>query len=129
MSQLESRRHEVERGAMPARAEQHAWECPLAASWLILPASSGGLGGADERFDHGVKNDQAIGGAESGFHGALGMRHEAGDVAFAVADAGDVVHRAVGIASAVIGAIRRCVAEDDLASLFKLGERGFIAGV
>src|SRR5260370_7074430 len=49
-------------------------------------SSSCGLCGANERFDHGTENDQAISGSESGFHGALGMGHQACDVAFANAD-------------------------------------------
>ena len=54
--------------------------------------SRGGLCGADERFDHGAENNQAVGGVEGGFDGALGMRHKPGDVALAVADARDVGH-------------------------------------
>src|SRR5712692_2017243 len=61
------------------------------------PGSSRCLCGTDERFDHRSENYQAIGGAHGILHSALGMRHEAGDVAFAVADARDVGHRAVGI--------------------------------
>src|SRR5260370_14778526 len=101
-------------------------------------SSSCGLCGANERFDHGTENDQAISGAESGFHGALGMGHQACDVAFAVADSSDIVNCAVGIAGGVsfflggrstADAIRRCVAEDDLAILLEFGGRVFVAGV
>src|SRR5216684_328568 len=74
---------------------------PLQNKFPAPGSSSGCLGSADERFDHGVENDQAIRGAESGFHDALGMGHQSRDVALAVADAGDVGHRAVGIAGGV----------------------------
>src|SRR5260221_471936 len=57
------------------------------------------------------------------------MRHEASDVAFAIADAGDVVHRAVWIACGVIGSVGRCVAEKNLAILFEVGDVGFVGGV
>src|SRR5216683_5387066 len=101
-------------------------------------SSSCGLCGTDERFDHGTQNDQAVGRAESGFRGALGMGHEAGDVAFAVADARDIVNCAVGIAGVVsfLGSrkatdrtVGRGVAEDHLLIFLEFGERGFVAGV
>src|SRR5258708_6232016 len=114
------------------------WRAPLQNKFPGPGSSSCGLCGANERFDHRTENDQAISGAESGFHGALGMGHEAGDVAFAVADSSDIVNCAVGITSVVSflgsrkatdGTVGRCVAEDDLAILFEFGERGFVAGV
>src|SRR5215471_1664045 len=64
-------------------------------------ALSCGLGGADERLDHGAENHQAVGGAEGDFRSALRMRHEAGDVALAAADSGNVAHGAVGIACGI----------------------------
>src|SRR5437867_4419811 len=81
---------------------------------------------ADECFDHRAKNDQAIGGTEGQFGGALGMRHQAGDVALAVADAGDVMHCAVGIASVIVGAVGSGVAENYLAILFERRESVFV---
>src|SRR5216684_7934354 len=92
-------------------------------------SSSCGLCSANERFDHRTENDQAISGAESGFHGALGMGHEAGDVAFAVADARDIVQGTVGIARRVVCSVRRGVAENDLTIFLEFGEHGFVAGV
>src|SRR6266568_2404787 len=101
-------------------------------------SSSCGLCGANERFDHGAEYYETLGGTECRFHGAFGMGHEAGDVAFTIANAGDVGHRAVGIASGVsffLGgrragdAIRRGVAEDDLAILFEFGERRIVNSV
>src|SRR5205807_8563823 len=53
--------------------------------------SSGSLCGADQGFDHGFEDDEAVSGIERRLDGALGMRHEAGHVAFTIADAGDVV--------------------------------------
>src|SRR5260370_35639346 len=92
-------------------------------------SSSRGLCGANERFDHRTENDQAISGAEGGFHGARGLGHEAGDVAFAVADARDIVQGTVRIACRVVCSVRRGVAENDLMVFLKFGERGFVAGV
>src|SRR5467141_2784501 len=66
------------------------------------------------------------------------MRHEASDVALAIANAGDIVNCSIGIAGVVspwcgreatYGAIRRRVAEYYLAIVFKLRECGFIAVV
>src|SRR5258707_325999 len=104
---------------------QHA--APLQRKFHALCSSSGGLCGADERFDHGAENDQAIGGAESEFHGALGMGHQTGNVAFAVADSGDIVNRAVGIAGVVIRTVGRSVAEYNLTILFEFGHGSFVA--
>src|ERR1700756_2863309 len=81
---------------------------------------------AHERFDHGAKNDQAIARAESQFRGALGMRHQAGDVAFAAADAGDVMHRAIGIAGVIVRAVGRSVPKNHLAILFESCESIFV---
>jgi hypothetical protein len=55
------------------------------------------------------------------------VRHEAGYVAFAIADAGDVVHGAVGIAGVVVFAVGRGIAEKNLVIFFERGERGFVA--
>ena len=66
---------------------------------------------------------QAVGRAGQRVDGVLGMRHQADDVAALVADAGDVVERAVGV-------VARCVAEDDPALGLELGEhlrRGEVA--
>src|SRR5258708_8193480 len=92
-------------------------------------SSSGGLCGANERFDHGTQNDQAISGAESGFHGAVGMGHETGDVALAVANSSDIVKGTVRIACRIVCSVRRGVAENDLTIFLEFGERGFVAGV
>src|SRR4029077_705418 len=87
------------------------------------------LGRADERFDHGAENGQAVSGAECRFHSALGMRHESSDVALAVADSGDIVNCTVGIAGVVVGAVRSGVAEDHLAIFFEVRKRLFVAVV
>ncbi len=57
------------------------------------------------------------------------MRHQSGDVAFAIANAGDVVHRTVGIAGSVIRSVRRRVTKDDLAIFLEVRERCFIARI
>src|SRR5271168_897725 len=67
--------------------------------------SCGGLSGADQRFDHTAENDQAVGGAEGRFDGAFRMRHKAGDVSFAIADTGDVVHGPIWISCHIIFAV------------------------
>src|SRR5262249_43103502 len=63
------------------------------------------------------------------FHGALRVRHQAGDVAFAVTDTGDVVHRAVRIAGGIIGSKGIRVVKQDLAVALQLGEGGGVDGV
>src|SRR6266705_2709213 len=64
------------------------------------------------------------------------MGHEAGDVALAVADSGDIVYCAVGIAGVVSflgsrkatdGTVGSCVAENHLAVLLEVGNRSFVA--
>jgi len=67
--------------------------------------------------------------SSAGFDGALGMRHQTGDIAFATADASDVVHRAIGISCCVIGSVGRRVAEKNLFVLFEVGDVGFVGGV
>ncbi|OLC85595.1 MAG: hypothetical protein AUH88_06255 [Acidobacteria bacterium 13_1_40CM_4_61_5] len=57
------------------------------------------------------------------------MRHEASNVALAVANAGDIVHRAVGIARGIAGSICRGVTENYLSVLLELLERGFVCRV
>src|SRR5712671_2567458 len=85
------------------------------------------LGGADERFDHRTKYDQAVDGAESGFHGALGMGRESGDVAFAIADPSNVANRAVRVPCVIVGTVGGRVAENHLAILLKVRKSGFVA--
>src|SRR6266852_1278093 len=55
---------------------QHA--APLQENSAVSEKSSGGLGRADQCLDHRAENYQPIGGVQRGFHGALGMRHQAG---------------------------------------------------
>jgi len=50
-----------------------------------------------ERGENAFENPFAVVAAEQRFAGAFGMRHQAGHVALLVADAGDVLQRAVGI--------------------------------
>src|SRR5579884_837498 len=78
---------------------------------------------ANQRFDHGLENNQPVSGAEGKLDSAFGMRHEAGDVALGIADAGNMVHGAVWISGGVIGSVRCCVTEENLAIPFKLGQR------
>src|ERR1700687_2281996 len=94
---------------------------------MFVLLSSGRPCGADERFNNETENDQAIVGAQRRFHGALGMGHESSDVAFAVADSGNIVNCAVGIAGAVVGTVGRRIAENHLAVFFELSDRGFVA--
>src|SRR6476659_8368495 len=54
------------------------------------------------------------------------MWHEAGDVAFAIADAGDVVHGAVWITGSVVGSLRSGVVKENLTVFLQLGERGIV---
>src|SRR5690242_2689103 len=62
------------------------------------------------------KHAGAVGRAKAGMDGALGMWHQAEHVARAVADAGDGVHRAIGVGTGV--------AEDDLVVGAQVVQRG-----
>ena len=66
-------------------------------------------------FHHRAKNLRAIGAAESRFTSAIGMRHEAEDVAVAIADAGNVFDRAIRICSREYTTRRVGVAQENLA--------------
>jgi len=50
-----------------------------------------------KRLDHRRQHDAAIGAAERELRGALRMRHQADDIALAIADAGNAVERSVRI--------------------------------
>src|SRR5215472_9206613 len=56
------------------------------------------------------------------------MGHQAGDVPFAVRDASDVVHRAVGSAGVIVRTIGRRIAKNDLAILLEFRERRLVHG-
>src|SRR5512134_2436701 len=62
---------------------------------------------------YGGEQDEAVGAAEHRLAGALRMRHEPDDVAFFVADAGDVVDGAVRVRQISDVPLRVAVAEDD----------------
>src|ERR1700680_3251914 len=111
------------------RSKQAEQGASLRENSTVQEASSGGPRRAGQGFGHGAQNDQAIGGIEGRFHGALRVRHQARDVALAVADAGNVVERAIRIARGVICALWSCIAEQNLAILFEIGERCFIGVV
>src|SRR6202011_3597291 len=57
------------------------------------------------------------------------MRHHAHDVAFAIANAGDSVERAVGIRRRIEAAVGRAITENDLAVLLEIGKSGGVADV
>ena len=84
---------------------------------IAVAARPGRPSCVDDRFEQ----HQAVGAAERRLAGALGMRHQADDVARLVADAGDVVRREpFGFAASVDLAVRVAVAEDDPAGRFEL---------
>src|ERR1700738_3830822 len=66
---------------------------------------------ANQSFDHRLENHEAIRGVQCRFDRPPRGRHQAGQITFAVANAGDVIHRAVGISARVIRTVRRRVAE------------------
>ena len=70
---------------------------------------------AAQGVDHGAEEDAAVGAAgQLGLHGVLRVRHHAEHVARLVADAGDVVERAVGVGALGPLAGGVDVAHDDL---------------
>src|SRR5258708_23456429 len=57
------------------------------------------------------------------------MGHQAGHVAFAIANACNIVERAIGIARGVIRAVWSRITEKDLSIVFKVSKRGFVGAV
>src|SRR5579872_98690 len=80
-------------------------------------------------FDHGAEDDEAVGGTEGGFDGALRMRHHAHHIALAIADASDCSKRAIRIGGVFDMAFGRSVTKNDLAIPFEFGERCRIAKI
>ena len=73
-------------------------------------------------MEEAFEDEAAVGAAKDGFAGALGVRHEAGDVAGGVADAGNVAEGTVGVALLGGFALGIDVLPEDLAVGFELGE-------
>jgi len=86
-----------------------------------------------ETFGEGAEEDEAVGGAEGGLDSALGVGHEAEDVAVAVADAGDGVERAIGIGLGIVcsgvAAVGMHVVKNNLVVALEIGERGGVAEI
>ena len=72
------------------------------------------LRGSHQRFDHRTENHQPICGIQSGFHSPFRVRHQSGNVALAIANAGDILKGAVGITGGVILTVSAGVAKNDL---------------
>src|SRR5882757_8247273 len=80
----------VDAVAMPEariRGAQHAAPLPENSLSQSLLVSRGRPCRADQGFHHRTENNQAVRGIERGLHRALRMRHQAGHVAFAIANA------------------------------------------
>jgi len=80
-----------------------------------------------ERGEDAFENPFAIVAAEERFAGAFGMRHQAGHVALFIADAGDVLQRAVGIRGVGQVAVLVAVLPKDLVVGLEFRE-GFLVG-
>jgi len=80
-----------------------------------------------QRGEDAFENPFAVVAAKQRFAGAFGMRHQAGHVALFIADAGDVLQRAVGVRS--IGQVSAGVAvlPEDLIAHLEFRER-FVVG-
>src|SRR5947209_4704451 len=65
-------------------------------------------------MDQTFKNQSSIRAAQNWLTGALRMRHQAGDIPLLVADAGDVVERAVGISGLGCLSLGVRIAPEDL---------------
>src|SRR5262249_4438601 len=68
-----------------------------------------------QRANDGLEDDEAVGAAERGLARALGVRHHADHVTLLIADARDVVDRAVGIRTRRDVAVRLAISEYDAA--------------
>ena len=82
-----------------------------------------------ERGEDAFKNPFAVVAAEKRFAGAFWMRHQAGHVALFVADAGDVLQRAVGIRGVGQVPARVAVLLQDLIVGLELCERLFVGEI
>src|SRR4051812_16020118 len=82
-----------------------------------------------DALQDGFEQREAVGGAEQGIDGPLGMRHHAEDVAGTVDDTRDVTHRAVRVVR-LLGLERvGRVAKDDLALTLEPVERLLVRAV
>src|SRR5947209_1447803 len=82
-----------------------------------------------EGLDNTFEQRLAVGAAEHRLGGVLRMRHQPHHRLGLVEDARDVADRAVGIAGAIDRAIRRAVAEGDLAAVFEALQRVVVGEV
>lgn len=82
-----------------------------------------------QRGEDAFENPFAVVAAKQRFAGAFGMRHQAGHVALFIADASDVLQRAVGIRD--VGQVSAGVAvlPEDLVVGLELRERFFVGKV
>ena len=95
----------------------------------MQPSRRSGDGFILERGEDAFENPFAVVAAEEWFAGAFGMRHQAGHVALFIADAGDVLQRAVRVRA--VGQVSTGVAvlPKDLVVGLELGERFFIGEI
>ena len=86
-------------------------------------------GSVFERGENTFENPFTVVAAEQRFAGAFGMRHQAGHVAAFVADARDVLQRAVGIRGVGQVSGRVAVLPQDLVVGLEFRERGFVGKI
>jgi hypothetical protein len=82
-----------------------------------------------ERREDAFENPFAIIAAEERFASAFGMRHQAGHIALFIANAGDVLQRAVGIRGVGQVSVGVAVLPQDLIIGLELGERFFVGKI
>lgn len=82
-----------------------------------------------QRTGHGLKNLESIGGAEQRFTTAVWMRHHAEYVAAFIADAGNIVERAIGIRLGDHFAVESRIAENNAVIAPELRQRLGLAKV
>jgi hypothetical protein len=80
-------------------------------------------------LDHRLEDLQAVRAAEPFFAGAIRMRHQSEYVAFAIADAGDVLNRSVGVRRCLDAPISGRVAQNNLMPIVELAEGLFIGEI
>src|ERR1700722_8987236 len=80
-------------------------------------------------LENRIENHFSVFAAEQDFTGALGVRHQAKDIAAFIADAGDVVERAVGVGGVGKIAVLRTVAEEDAVFTLELLDHGWFGEI
>ena len=101
--------------------------CALCSLWLALSGDLAQRRGGP--FEHALENEQPVGATQEWVASSLGMRHQAADVAFLVADSRDIVLRAVRVGRLGCAPARIAVAEQHATFTFEMVENGIFSKI